>query len=121
MNLQIKAVCKTAKIRRDNTCIIGIQYCFTNERRVNLDSGLSVPPQFWNPKKRCISESLPPEFGDCTVLNKKLIGELRKAEDIISLGIQQNENPLEFLKSYYKPDQMIDSYQSAFCLFNIYP
>ena len=108
MNLEIKTVCKTAKIRRDNTCIIGIQCCFTNERRVKLDSGLSVPPQYWNPKKRCISESLPKEIGDSMVLNKKLNNELRKAEDILSFGLQRNEKPLEFLKNYYKPDQTLE-------------
>lgn len=114
MNLPVSAVCKTVETRRDNTAIIGIQYCFTSEKRVKLDSGLSIPPKYWNPKKRCILESLPPEFGDSVVLNKKLIVELRKAEDIISLGLQQNENPLEFFKNYYKPDQTIDSILNKF-------
>ena len=89
MNLQIKTVCKTAKIRRDNTCITDIQYCFTNERRVKLDSGLSGQPQYWNPKKRCISESLPKEIGDRVFLNKKLNNEIRKPR-IISFGLHRN-------------------------------
>ena len=108
MNMPLKAVIKTAKIRKDKTCIIGIQYCYTNEKRVKLNSGLSINPQYWNSKKCCISDTLPESLGDFNELNKLLHAELRKAEDIITIGIQRNENPLEFLKKYYKPDQSIE-------------
>ena len=108
MYMPLKAVIKTAKIRKDNTCIIGLQYCYTNEKRVQLNSGLFINPQYWNNKKRCISDTLPKSIGNSTELNKQLNRELRKAEDIISIGIQRNENPLDFIKKYYKPDQTIE-------------
>ena len=107
MHLPVRAVCKAAEVRRDNTAIIGIQYCFSSDKRVKLDSGIAVPPKYWNSKKQCIFDSLPKTFGICTALNKQLSDEIRKAEDIISLGLQLNEHPLEFLKKYYKPNQTI--------------
>ena len=91
MHLPVKAVCKLAEIRRDNTAIIGIQYCFTSKVRVKLDSGLSINPKFWNSKKRCISDTLPGSLGYFNELNKQLNDELRKAEDIISIGIEDIE------------------------------
>ena len=108
MNSPVKALIKAAQIRKNNTCIIAIQYCFTNEKRVKLDSGLSIDPKYWNYKKRCISDALPKVFGDSSELNRKLNNEIRKAEDIISIGIQRNENLLEFFKKYYKPSQPIE-------------
>ncbi len=108
MHLPIKAVCKLTEIRRDNTAIIGIQYCFSSKVRVKLDSGLSINSKFWNSKKCCISDTLPWSLGDFNELNKQLNGELRKAEDIISLAFQRNENPAEFFKKYYKSDQSIE-------------
>lgn len=108
MHLPVKAVCKLTEIRRDNTAIIGIQYCFTSKVRVKLDSGLSINPKFWNSKKRCISDTLPESLGNFNELNKQLNAELRKVEDIISIGIQRNENPSEFFKKYYKPNQSIE-------------
>ena len=107
MILQVKAVIKTAKIRRDSTCAIGIQYCFTNLKRVKLDSGIAIDPKYWNNKKRCISDSLPKAFGNSTESNKKLLSEIKKAEEIITLGLERKVCPLEFFKLYYKPDKAI--------------
>jgi hypothetical protein len=33
MHLQVKAVFKTAKTKKDNTSTIAIQYCYTSEKR----------------------------------------------------------------------------------------
>ena len=64
MNLPVKPVCKTEKIRKGGTASIGIQYSFTSEKRVLLDSGLAIPPKYWNRRRECISDNLP----RCTVL-----------------------------------------------------
>lgn len=109
MNLPIKPVCKTGKIRKDGTASIGIQYCFTSEKRALLDSGLAIPPKYWNRKRKCISDNLPEIYSTSFELNEKLNHELRKAEDIISLAFKRHENPLEFFKLYYKPDQPFES------------
>ncbi|MDN3655119.1 phage integrase SAM-like domain-containing protein [Ferruginibacter paludis] len=108
MNLQVKAVCKTAKIKKDNTSTIAIQYCFTSEKRALLDSGLSIPPKYWIEKKGRVSDALPELFGNAIELNHQLQQELKYADDIISLAKRRKENPLEFFKNYYKPGQRID-------------
>ena len=108
MNLPVKPVCKTGKIRKDGTASIGIQYCFTSEKRVLLDSGLAIPPKYWNRRRECISDNLPEMYGSSSELNQRLRHELRKAEDIISLAFKKHETPLEFFKFYYKPDRSFE-------------
>ncbi|HEY8658383.1 MAG TPA: site-specific integrase [Hanamia sp.] len=108
MNLPVKPICKTGKIRKDGTASIGIQYCFTSEKRALLDSGLAISPKYWNRRRECISDNLPEIYGSPSELNQRLIHELRKAEDIISLAFKRHENPLEFFKLYYKPDQSFE-------------
>ena len=108
MNLPVKPVCKTGKIRKDGTASIGIQYCFTSEKRALLDSGLAIPPKYWNRRRECISDNLPEIYGSPSELNQRLNQELRKAEDIISLAFKRHETPLDFFKLYYKPDQSFE-------------
>lgn len=108
MNLPVKPVCKTGKIRKDGSASIGIQYCFTSEKRALLDSGLAIPPKYWNKRRECISDNLPEIYGSPSELNQRLNHELRKAEDIISLAFKRRETPLEFFKLYYKPDQSLE-------------
>lgn len=108
MNLPVKPVCKTGKIRKDGTASIAIQYCFTSEKRGLLDSSVGVPPKYWNRKKECVSEKLPENYGTASELNDRLSRELRKAEDLISLALKRDENPLDFFKLYYKPDQSLE-------------
>src|SRR5665213_3638342 len=86
MNLPVKPVCKTGKIRKDGSASIGIQYCFTSEKRALLDSGLAIPPKYWNKRRDCISDNLPEIYGNPSELNQRLNHELRKAEDIISVS-----------------------------------
>lgn len=108
MNLPVKPVCKTGKIRKDGSASIGIQYCFSSEKRALLDSGLAIPPKYWNKRRECISDNLPEIYGSPSELNQRLNHELRKAEDIISLAFKRRETPLEFFKLYYKPDQSLE-------------
>ncbi|MDB5280724.1 MAG: tyrosine-type recombinase/integrase, partial [Ferruginibacter sp.] len=77
MHLQVKAVCKAAKAKKDNTSTIAIQYCYTSEKRALLDSGLSIPPQYWIEKKGRVSDALPETFGNAIELNHQLHQELK--------------------------------------------
>lgn len=108
MNLPIKAICKAAKTRKDGTASIAIQYCFSSDRRALLDSGISLPPKYWNNRRECILNSLPTQYGDANILNDQLGIEIRKAEDIITLALKQNEDPVDFFKFYYDPNKVTD-------------
>lgn len=113
MNLPVKAVCKTNKVRKDGTSAISIQYCYTSDKRGLLDSGLSIPPKYWNRRKNCVADSLPEINGNAFDLNQKLSKELRKAEDIISLAIERKENPLDFFKCYYDPNKTFEEIEQG--------
>ncbi len=88
---------------------IGIQYCFSSEKRALLDLGLAIRPKYWNKRRACISDNLSEIYGSSSELNQMLSHELRKAEDIISLAFKRQENPLEFFKLYYKPDSSFET------------
>lgn len=108
MNLPVKPVCKTGKIRRDGTASIGIQYCFTSEKRALLYSGWAIPPKYWNRRRECLSNSPPGVYGSPSELNQRLYQKIRKAADIISLAFKRHGPPLEFFKLYYKPHQSFE-------------
>lgn len=101
MKLPIVAVCKAAKARKDGTAVVSIQYCFNSEERAELGTGIAIPPKFWNRKRKCVSSSLPDSFGAPEKLNEKIEQELKKAQQIVSLGLQRKENPLDFFKEHY--------------------
>lgn len=127
MKLPITAVCKAARIKRDGTAPISIQYCFTSEKRAILDTGIFVPLKYWNKKRECISDNLPITYGDPAVLNEQLSKEIRKAEDIVSLAIKKKENPLDFFKTHYSPgvsfesvEQLVNKVQKEAQLSDVY-
>ena len=71
MNLPVKAFCKTAEIRKDNTVVIGIQYCLTWEKRAKLDTGLSIRQNIGTVK----SVALQHEYVFLTYYNVLLIAQ----------------------------------------------
>ena len=104
MFLPIKPICDR-RPRRNGTCLISIQYCFSSDKRTLLFTGLSVPPRYWNKKLLRISSDLPAQFGKADQMNRELQRMLRVAEDIVSFALQQQvEDPVDFLKQLFKPD-----------------
>ena len=73
-------------MRKDECSIIFIQYCYASEKRTLLNTGIVIPPSFWNTKKLRISEDLPKEYGRVDDLNDSLLGMMRHAEDVISIA-----------------------------------
>lgn len=104
MLLPVKPVCQKADLRKDGTSIIFIQYCLSAEKRTLLDSGIAIPPTFWNKKKSRINGDLPQSFGDPSLLNEQLQKAVRIAEDIVSFAIKKNvADRLSFLKQTFTP------------------
>jgi hypothetical protein len=104
MLLPIKPVCKRALMRRDGTSIIFIQYCYSLEKRTLLNTGIAIPPNYWNLKRLRINSDLPVCYGDADLLNDQLQSLIRLAEDIlIFAGRKKIADPLSFLKNTFKP------------------
>ena len=105
MSLPIKPVCKRSNTRKDGTSIIFFQYCYSQDKRTLLDSGIAIPPAYWNLKRSKINDNLPKNHGSVEVLNEKLQKGLRTAQDIVSYAIKNKiEDPLAFVKKKFKPD-----------------
>ncbi|MET0637839.1 MAG: Arm DNA-binding domain-containing protein [Chitinophagaceae bacterium] len=92
MQFPIKLICPVGKQKKDGTYPIFFQYCFSAEHRTLLNTGLSIPYQFWNPSKGCIKDNLPPQFGLAIKLNTELIRQLRLVQDLV---IYATANTLE--------------------------
>lgn len=104
MKLPIVPVCKAAKVRKNGTAVVSIQYCFMSEARTGLGTGIAIHPKFWNRKRKCVSNCLPDIYGSPEKLNEKIEQELKNAQNIVSLELKRKENPLDFFKRYYNPD-----------------
>ena len=104
MLLPIKPICKKALIRRDGTSIVFIQYCHSLEKRTLLNSGIAIPPNFWNLKRLRINADLPECYGNADSLNEQLQDSIRIAEDILNYALKKKiADPLTFLKNTFCP------------------
>lgn len=105
MLLPIKPICKKAEKRKDGTSIISIQYCYSLEKRTLLNSGIAIPPEYWNLKKLCVNSDLPESYGNVDTLNDQLLKGIHIAEDIVKFAKKKKGiNILAFLKETFTPD-----------------
>lgn len=99
MILPIKPICKKEWVRRDGTSIIFLQFCRNSEERVLVDTGIAIPPEYWNRKNNRINPALPTIFGETKDIENQLSQKMRRAEDLIKYAItQSNIPPTKFLK-----------------------
>jgi Site-specific recombinase XerD len=104
MAYPVKAVCEAKDIRVDGTSIIYLQF-YAKDGKRKLNTGLSIPPKFWNSKQRIVTDKLPVEFGLYTRLNIEITRQLRLAEDIIEWGEQQHKTPIGvFVRETFRPN-----------------
>lgn len=105
MILPIKPICKKEWVRRDGTSVIFLQYCFNSDERVLVDSGLAIPPEYWNKKNNRISTSLPEDYGIVKELELNLSEKMRRVEDLINHALSNsNVHPTRFLKQKFHTD-----------------
>ncbi|MBS1780239.1 MAG: phage integrase SAM-like domain-containing protein [Bacteroidetes bacterium] len=113
MLLPLKAVMLNRPLK-DGTHVIYFQYCYSSEKRVLLNTEISIPKQFWNSKRQSISKSLPLEFGIAENLNCDLARMKKVIEALISLSNQSNSlNQGQFVKDRFKPSLKLESLQIA--------
>lgn len=102
--LPIKPICKKALVRKDGTSVIFIQYCHSQEKRTLLNSGIAIPPNYWNQKRLRINADLPVLYGEADVLNEQLQESIRVTQDIVNYALKKKiTDPLEFLKKTFRP------------------
>ncbi|MEJ0105585.1 MAG: phage integrase SAM-like domain-containing protein [Bacteroidota bacterium] len=105
MLLPLKPICEAKNVRGDGNSLIFIQYCYSAEKRTTVNTKIAIPPASWNKKRLCISDTLPPRYGDPKILNAEVKRMLRLAEDIIDIGVKKGAgNRGMFLKQVFKPD-----------------
>ncbi len=113
MMLPLKAVMLNRPLK-DGTHVIYFQYCYSSEKRVLLNTEISIPRQFWNSKRQIISKALPVEFGIVENLNFELARMKKVIEALISLSNQSNSlNHGQFVKDRFEPSLKLESLQIA--------
>ncbi len=104
MLLPIKPICNAAKVRRNGTSLVFIQYCFSSENKTLLNTEIAIPPSYWHKKLNRITDDLPGQYGKAGDLNKELQRQIRLVEDIISFGLEWKvRDPVAFVKMKFAP------------------
>ena len=105
MLLPISLICAPKKVRRDGTSLVFIQYCLNESNKTLLNTGIAIPPNFWNKKLKRVTDKLPDQFGKPDELNSELKRQVRLAEDIITYALKRDmTDPVRFVKVTFTPD-----------------
>jgi len=108
MLLPLKPICPANKVRRDGTAPVFLQYCYSATNRTLLNTGITIPLQYWNTKQLCISEKLPVNYGNHESLNTELTRLKRVAEDLVMHAIKrQLPDKGSFVKKSFSPTLQI--------------
>lgn len=114
MLLPLSLICEKKDMRKDGTSVVFIQYCYSSEKRTNLNTGIAIPPKFWSKKRQIITSDLPKECGTVDVLLKELKQKLRFAEDLVDLAIRKNiQNKGKFVKEAFDLNLDVDQLERS--------
>ena len=110
MLLPIKPICSANKTLRDGTSTIFLQYCFSASNRTLLNTDIRIPPNYWNSKRRCVSNKLPVNFGSSQRLNEEIVRLTRIAEDLVTFATNnQISDKGDFVKRSFHSDFDVSS------------
>jgi site-specific recombinase XerD len=110
LQLPLKLLVDKKSVRKNGTCIVYLQYCYSATHRTLLNTTIEIPPGCWDNKKGEIAKELPPQYGQATELNDRLKNMYRIAEDLIIIAERKKvSHPGEFVKKEFKPQ--LDSAQ----------
>jgi len=59
METYIKRVIDERFIRKDGTCVIFIKYQYSTDKKTFLNTGIAIPPQYWDRKQGYIGKNFP--------------------------------------------------------------
>lgn len=104
MLLPLKPICPASKVRRCGTSLIFLQYCKSESEKTLLNTGIAIPPKFWNRKTARIQDTLPKEYGDAKSLNEEVYRLYSIAEKIIQFALtNKTPDPITFIKQTFNP------------------
>jgi hypothetical protein len=104
MLLPIRPICTAKRTSRDGTSPIFLQYCYSTTKRTLLNTGINIPPEYWQPKQMSISSKLPLTYGDAAKLNQDLIRYKRVVEDLVTHAINKEiVDKGRFVKETFSP------------------
>lgn len=114
MRMPVKPICK--KLRGDGTMIIYLQYCYSwdPDLKTLLNTGMAIPPEFWDRKRLCIKDNLPVKyipvkFASVAKMNDDLDRQQRLACDLIKLAKNQGIAEMgAYVKEKFSPDLTLD-------------
>ena len=91
-------------MRRDGKAPVFLQYCYSATNLILLNTGICIPPRYWNIKQLCISNKLPYSYGDHEKVNEELIRLKRVAEDLVTHAIKKGvPGRGNFVKKSFSP------------------
>lgn len=106
----LKAICRSKKPRADGTALIYFPFYHDGEHKVLLDTGIAIPPAYWDNRQRCPKSSLPPEYGNAQRLSDEIDRLEVLARDLIKLARKQGVAPLgQYIKEKFRPDLDLDA------------
>jgi integrase len=109
MLLPLSLICEKKDMRKDGTSVVFIQYCYSSEKRTNLNTGVAIPAKYWSKKRQIITGGLPTKYGSLEILLQELKQKLRFAEDLVELAMRKNiQNKGKFLKEAFDLNLNID-------------
>ncbi len=89
---------KPSAVRKDGTCIVFLLYCYNSKQKPLVDTGVAIPPKYWNAASKTISSTLPASYGVHAELQETLFRKKRRAEDLIDEAKKRGINPAKFVK-----------------------
>ena len=105
MKIPIKPLCEEKRIREDGTAVLYFQWFHDGVHRIFLNTGITIPPKFWNKKTEAVMDTLPSSYGTPEKLNAEVDRQLHIAKDLIRLAKNQKVHKLgAYVKRNYRPD-----------------
>ena len=105
MKIPIKPLCEEKRVREDGTAVLYFQWFHDDVHRIFLNTGLAIPPKFWNKKTESVMDTLPSSYGIPVQLNEEIDRQLTLAKDLIKLAKSQKVQKLgAYVKRVYRPD-----------------
>jgi integrase len=106
----MRKLCEEKRATAEGTSSVYFQYFPDATHRVFLNTGIAIPPKFWDCYKQRIKDNLPTNYGDHQKLNDEIIRQYRLAEDLIKLAKSSGiENLGEFVKEKFSPSLRLET------------
>ena len=121
MLLPLSLICDKKDMRKDGTSVVFIQYCYSSEKRTNLNTGVAIPAKYWSKKRQIITGDLPTNYGSVEILLQELKQKLRFAEDLVELAMRKNIQNKEDAFQYREiSDSLFSAYTPPFFVYGLY-